>query len=243
MVKRIYLPKVTMQKDAKAHPFPFQIALQTKEFIQGAVFYFAIYDEAAGIFLRMPDSIKILEEIFINKGMKKSNLELSWQIFQGYKSVFESMVFRNVLLTVRSYWDWYTNKLAEFIIFAQENVGSILSKRDITQLRKITFKEITNQLEIMGNICSLDFDISEETKGNIKEMSLVRNLGLHNRWEVDKQYLEITAENKRFQIGDTRDFDAKELGVWHKSLIDIIGMTCKPIAIKYVSAPMFPPDV
>jgi hypothetical protein len=241
MVERINLPRVTLQKDAKAHPFPLQVAFQTQEFIQGALFYFILADEAAGIFFRTSNSINTLEEKLLKEGMRKPDWELSWKIFLKYKGTFEKMVYRNVLVTIRSHWDWYLNKLAEFIIFAQEKTGNSLTNKEIKQLLKLTYKEINEQVETIENICSLDFNISVETKQYIKEMSLVRNLGLHNRWEVDQQYLDKTTGKNIWQKGDIRKFDNIELGLWHKSLIDLIDTTWQPIAIKYLSAPMYSP--
>lgn len=241
MADRIDLPKVTVQKDAKAHSFPLQIALQTQEFIQGVVFYFIIIDKAAGEFVRLPNGLDTLRTILLRSDMKNSEWESGWNYLEKYKDIFKNAVFQNALISIRSHWDWYANKLAGFIIYSQDNLGNPLAQSEIKQLRKITYKEIVEQVEIMENSCSLDFNISEETKRNIKEMSLVRNLGLHNRWEVDQQYLEKTTENNKFKKGDIRDFDAKELISWHKDLINIIGKIYEPIAIKYVSVPMYPP--
>jgi hypothetical protein len=242
MVKRITLPRVIIQKDAKAHPFPFQVALQTEEFMQGAVFYFICADEAAGKFVRLPDGINTLKAGLLKAGMQEQEWESGWKLLSKYRGVFESIVFRNVLVTIRSYWDWYMNKLVEFVIFAQNNTGNAMTEREVKRLLSITYKEITEQITMIENICELDFKISEETKQYIQEMSLVRNLGLHNRWEVDQHYLEKTAEKNKWQIGDIRDFDSKELRQWHTSLIDLIGKTCGPIAIKYLSAPAYPPE-
>jgi hypothetical protein len=88
--------------------------------------------------------------------------------------------------------------------------------------------------------CGVGFGISGGEQGHLKEMSLVRNLALHNRWEVDEKYLDSTSNNKQWNIGQLRLFDSSELGLWHKSLLGAVKKSWQPIAIKYVNAPFFP---
>lgn len=243
MVERIPLPKVITRKDAKAHPFPYQIALQTRELIQGAVFYFICVDKAAGEFIRLPNGLSMLKTSLLKEGMKESDWESGWEYLDKYKNLFQSFIFQNVLITIRSLWDWYINKLSKFIIFAQDNIENALQPKERGKLEKITHKDIIDQLSIIEEVCKSRFEISEETRLNVKEMSLVRNLGMHNRWEVDQQYLDKSSAPDRWQIGDIRTFDSKELRLWHESIIELINRTCKPVAIKYVSVPPYPPRV
>ena len=242
MVERIPLPKVVMQKDAKAHPFPYQIALQTEELMQGAIFWFICADEAAGEFIRLPNGLNMLQASLSKAGMKDREWKSGWNYLNKYKNLFQSVLFQNVLIVIRSYWDWYITKLVEFIIFARKNTGDALMGNTLKRLQRITYSEILKQVSIVEQACKLDFQVSEKTKQNIREMSLVRNLGLHNRWEVDQTYLSKTSEHTQLQIGDIRAFDSKELNQWHTSLIDLIGKTCKPVAVQYVSVQTYPPE-
>ncbi len=242
MAERIPSPKVVTRKDAKAHPFPYQIALQTQELMQGAVFWFICADEAAGEFVRLPNGLNILKTNLLKAGMQEREWDSGWNYLNKYKNLFQSAVFQNVLIVIRSYWDWYITKLVEFIIFARENTDDALMGSNLKKLRKITNPEILEQISIVEQACKLDLRVSEKTKQHIKEISLVRNLGLHNRWEVDQIYLNKTAKQSQLQIGDIRTFDSKELNLWHSSLIDLIGKTCKPVALHYVSAQTYPPE-
>jgi len=241
MAERVPLPKVVIQKDAKAHPFPYQIALQTMEFMHGAVFWFICADKAAGEFVRLPNGYGMLKANLLKEGMQEEEWESGWNYLNKHKDLFQSVVFQSVLITIRSYWDWYVNKLVEFIAFAHESTGDALMN-ELKKLRRITYPEILEQISITEKVCKLDLQVSEETKQNIKEMSLVRNLGLHNRWEVDQEYLNKTSKQNQWQIGDIRTFDSKELILWHRSLIDLINKTCKPVAVQYVSATKYPPE-
>ncbi len=242
MAERVPLPKVVIQKDAKAHPFPCQIAFQTREYMQGVVFYFICADRAAGEFVRLPNGLNMLKAILLKDGMQEQDWESGWNYLEKYQKLFQGVVFQNVLIVIRSCWDWYVTKLAEFIIFARENTDDALMGSNLKKLRKITNPGILEQISIVEQACKLDFRVSEKTKQHIKEMSLVRNLGLHNRWEVDQDYLGKTFEYNRWQLGDIRTFDIPELKLWHGSLIDLISKTWKPMAIQYVSAPPYPSE-
>jgi len=243
MAERVPLPKVVIQKDAKAHPFPYQIALQTQEYMQGVIMCFICADRAAGEFVRLPNGLNMLKAILLKDGMQEQDWESGWSYLEKYRKLFQGVVFQNVLIVIRSCWDWYVTKLAEFIIFVHENnTDEVLSPKDRKRLQRITHPEIIDQISILERICNLDFRVSKETKLYIKEMSLVRNLGLHNRWEVDQDYLGKTFEYNRWQLGDIRTFDIRELKLWHVSLIDLINKTCKPVAIQYISAPPYPPE-
>lgn len=242
MAQRVPLPKVIIQKDSKAHPFPYQIAFQTMEFMQGAVFWFICVDEAAGAFIRLPNGLSMLKANLFKAGMQDEEWKSGWNYINKYKDLFQSVVFLNVLITIRSYWDWYVNKLAEFIIFAKKSVGNGLTQNEVKKLRRMTHLEILEQISIMEKVCKLDLQISGETKLNIKEMSLVRNLGLHNRWEVDQRYLNKTSKQNQWRIGDIRTFNSNELLLWHRSLINLINKTCKPVAVQYVSAAKYPQE-
>ena len=243
MAERIPLSKVMTRKDAKAHPFPYQIALQTQEFMQGAILWFICADKAAGEFIRLPNGLSMLKTSLLKEGMKESDWESGWEYLDKYKNLFQSFIFQNVLITIRSSWDWYINKLAEFIIFALENTGNSLIESELRNLLRITRPEILEQILIIEKVCKLDFHVSEEIRECIREMSLVRNLGIHNRWEVDQQYLNKASSQDRWQIGDIRTFDSKELRLWHRSLIELINKTCKPVATKYVSVSPYPPGI
>ena len=242
MAERVPLPKVVMRNDAKAYPFPYQIAFQTLELMQGAIFWFICADKATGDFIRQPNGLNILKANLIIAGMQAEEWESGWNYLNKYKDLFQDTVFQNVLIALRSYWDWYITKLVEFIIFARQNTDDAIMGNNLKNLQRITHKEILEQITFVEQICNIDFRIPKKTKQHTKEMSLVRNLGLHNRWEVDQIYLNKTSEQRQWQIGDIRTFDSKELAIWHRSLIDLIRKTCKPVAIKYVSATKYPPE-
>ena len=141
------------RQDAKAHPFPYQIALQTLEYLQGAVFYFICADEAAGEFIRLPGSLDRLKAVLLKGGMQEWNWDSGWSYLDKYREIFRNAVFQNVLVVIRSYWDWYITKLAKFIVFAREAKGDALSEKDRKRLLRINRPEILELGAELGSQC------------------------------------------------------------------------------------------
>ena len=62
------------------------------------------------------------------------------------------------------------------------------------------------------------------------EMSRVRNLGIHNRWEVDNVYLANTDNNGIWTLGEIRRVDQNEVLQWRIALDKLLLNTWPPIA-------------
>ena len=113
-----------------------------------------------------------------------------WDYLERYKAIFRGALHQNVLIALNSQWDWYIRKLADFIAFARNHVRSpMLLGKPKKAFGRISIQSIVDQLETLEQVCHVRFNLLKVDLENLKEMSLVRNLGLHNRWEVDKEYL------------------------------------------------------
>lgn len=236
---KVELPKVDSKPEAKAHKFPVQIAYQAQEFMQGAIFYYILYDTAASQRIRQSSALGEIEQSLKDKGMSKSLWEEGWSCLEKYHDVFAKNVRQSVLIMLRSHWDWYISHLGAFInknypfIYNQK-----LSNNKQKELLKIGFKEITQQIDILRNTIGLEIHLDDETLGHVREMSLVRNLGLHNRWEVDQFYLDAT-KSKGWNIRDIRIFEISELELWHSALVKLINESWKPVAIQFNGSPEY----
>src|SRR3990172_6565394 len=111
----VALPKIESKPNAKAHSFPIQIAFQTQEFMQGAIFYHILADTAASQRIRQPNALNQLEESLRLEGMSKSLWEEGWSYLQKYQDCFVKNVQQSVLITLRSHWDWYISHIGTFI--------------------------------------------------------------------------------------------------------------------------------
>jgi len=232
---KISLPPITSTPDAKAHGFPIQIAFQTQEFIQGAMFYYSFQNIASGEFVRSNPGV--IDRKMIEQGFNKPALDQAWKILEKYFDVFRTTVFQNVLVSFCSHWDWHSRKLSEFIATHHAvAVGQILTERQLKEIRRIDRYAIPQQLAMIEQICNMQIGLSIDQRALLREMSLVRNLGLHNRWEVDSYYLEKSS-CKKYQVNHLREFDVDELRTWHQALLNTVQLTGLEIAIKFKNAP------
>lgn len=238
--RKIPLPLVTKTTNAKAHPYPVQVSLQTQEFIHAVLFYAMFADSAAGAYVRLPNALNNIEEKLIEGGLEKREWERGWDYLQKYQAVFNNTIFQNVVILMRSHWDWYIRQIGEFINFARVHIAyPPLSKKQQTDLNRIGWSEITRQLVILEESCGIKFSLSPQILLDINEMSLVRNIGLHNRWEVDDFYLRKTSSSI-WELKDVRIIEIGELKSWAGSLSKLIMETSLQIAIKNVGAPDYP---
>jgi hypothetical protein len=224
---------------AKAHPFPIQVSIQTQEFIQAVLFYAMFADTAAGKYIRLPNGLDDIEQELSREGLDKRLWDNGWSYLQRYQLIFNNTIFQNVLILMRSHWDWYIRQIGEFVSIARNHVSSpVLDRNQQKNLARVGWKEITQQLTILEESCRVKFNLSHAILSDINEMSLVRNLGMHNRWEVDDYYLNKTASSN-WELKDVRLIEINELRSWSGSLSALINETSFEIAKKYVGAPDF----
>jgi len=240
MGTKIPLPTISRKENAKAHPYPLQISAQTQQFLQASLFHATIIELAKSEFMALPDALQRLESQLIAHSFSRAAMEESWRYMDSYKDVLKSTLHQAVLVSCNSHWDWYVRKLANFVIFARHHVeGPSLTTKQIKNLQRIGFVAISDQLGLLELASGVTFTLQDSDKSNLAEMSLVRNLGLHNRWEVDETYLRFS-ECRRFAKDEIRFMDESELQEWHASLIKALLETAIVLATKYANAPDFP---
>lgn len=237
---QIKLPKVAKAVNAKAHPFPFQIGTQTLEFLQGTVFYVSFTDVATGEFVRIPGALDKMKAIFLERLHTEETYDEAWEQLEKYQEIFKKAAFSNVLISLCSHWDWYLRKLSKFVELGRAHVASPeLSASETKELARLGYAPFLRQVELLEKASGCSFDVSEAIRGQLHEMTLVRNLGLHNRWEVDERYLQIS-KTGGLAVGDLRLIGVDELYAWHRSLIHLISETSKEIALGFIDAPDYP---
>jgi hypothetical protein len=240
MGTKIPLPAVSRRENARGHPYPFQISAQTQQFLQASLFHATIIELAKSEFMTLPDAYQRLESKLIGHSFSKEAIAESWRYMDSYKDVLKGILHHGVLVSFNSHWDWYVRKLGDFVTFARNTVESpFLNRKQINRLKRIGFEPINEQLTILELASGVTFTLGEKDRGNLKEMTLVRNLGLHNRWEVDEAYLRLSA-CQDYTKDEIRFIDENELGEWHGSLIAALSETSIALGIKYVDAPDFP---
>jgi hypothetical protein len=238
---RIPLPKVSRSTDAIAHGYPVQIAFQTQEFMQATIFHHAFMDTAAGQRVREPGGFLAVEKELLDNGLDLETNNQAWALISKYQDIFEQFVFQNVLILLRSHWDWYIENLGAFVVHARAELGGPrLSKKECRDLEQIGFASIRNQISLLSVSTGINLSLAPEIVDKVEEMSLVRNLGIHNRWEVNSFYLSKSKHSGEWELGEIRTFCASELEGWHKSLVELVHQTCFAVAKLYSAASGFP---
>src|SRR5437660_1245668 len=105
-----------------AIPYPIQVSLQTQEFIQAVLFYAMFADTAAGAYVRLPNALSNIEKKLTEEGLAKREWERGWDYLQKYQAIFNNTIFQNVVILMRSHWDWYIRQVSELINFARVHV-------------------------------------------------------------------------------------------------------------------------
>lgn len=234
---------MTMNTNATAHPYPIQIGLQTEEFLQATVFHVIFADTAAGQRVRQAGAIQEIETELVANGLDLKAMSDGWTFLTKYKVLFSEFAVQNAPITMRNHWDWYIRKLGRFVEFARTTCeGPPLSKDIGKQLPLIGKKEmpLAIQLHVLRNATGLPLVIDANVMEAAQEMSLIRNLGLHNRWEVDEVYIKNSSHPGNWDAGEVRLVHASELAPWRHALSQLLIGTWSPIAQLYVNAPIYP---
>lgn len=239
---KISLPNVEAVKEEvkKGHPYPFQIAIQSSEFIQGALFHTIFSNIATKEYVKLDGSMDIMEKQFLEGTYSKDTYELSWKYFGKYIDVFRVSIMQSTLISMNSHWDWYIRKLSDFIEFSRAYTESpVLSGNLKKDFKRIGNTSIHHQIEILESVTGINFGFKQIDMDNLTELSLIRNLGMHNRWEIDAKYLEKT-KIMGFELNEVRVVTPQELMTYHESFHRILLETCQKISIKYSKAPEYP---
>lgn len=190
--------------------------------------------------MRLPDGVNRVETVMSERGLAQGISADGWQLLRKYQAVFAGTVYQSVLITLNSHWDWYIRQLSEFLRFARSSVGGpTLSNADEKRLARADRLPLDEQLEIMERAVGTILPLAIDERQELREMSLVRNLGLHNRWEIDPQYLRTTTR-KGLRIGELRLVGVEELKIWHSLLIKLLTGSGLECAKRFNSAPNYP---
>lgn len=239
MAVKIPLAPIVSKPDAAAHGYPFQISIQTQEFLQATLLHASFVDIAAGQAVRSPGGLEKIERQYIDCVGSKATYDEAWSYLTKYRHVFEKTALQSVLVALNSHWDWYIRKLGEFVLFARAEARIMSSASEEKSIRRLGVLPLLDQIDVLENSLGVSLPFSEAERMELEEMSLVRNLGLHNRWEVDEKYLSQTPR-RGLQSGELRIVEVTELHHWHGLMIRLINSSCSGVARTYRSASSYP---
>jgi hypothetical protein len=227
-----------MASNPHKHLYPLKIALRAQRLIQGSLFYDIFMDTATGQYVRtVPNAERTIKDFLINNaGWNEETYETCWACFEGYVKEFQSPIHQHAVYSMISHWDWFISNLGKFIDFAEKSLSP--EKQTDKDLLKLNLKPFTRQIEIVKKETGIPLVIADDTLDLIEEMDLVRNLGMHNEWEVDETYLKKT-KTSRFKFGDKRIFYIPEITKWHSAFLQLIGALASETAVRYAQVPKY----
>jgi len=219
------------------HSYPLKIALRAQRLIQASLFYGAFVDTAVGKYVRVtPNADEKVKKVLLEGGWTDVAWETGWSCFEEYMNEFQHPVFQFALYSIIIHWDWYISRLGKFVDFAESHVAP--RKHRDKKLSALSFKPVREQIDVLQITMETKFSFNIDILDLVEEMNLVRNLGMHNEWEVDETYLKWT-KNKTWKIGQQRTFEITELTNWHSAIIQLINVISLETAIRYTKVPKY----
>ena len=224
--------------NSQEHSYPKTIAERAQRLIQGTLFYDVFTDTATWLFVKNNRNAEqaVKDSLIKKDGWREETYEISWECFKSYLEEFQNPIYHHAVYSIISHWDWYISNLGKFIDFAEKHISPM--KETNNDLLKLNFKPFTTQIEIIKNETGILLNIDSDTLDLVEEMHLVRNLGMHNEWEVDEIYLQKT-KTKNLKLGDKRVFEIEEVRKWHSAFLQLLNTLSSEIAIHYAQVPPY----
>lgn len=124
---------------------------------------------------------------------------------------------KNALNDILHLWDGYIKQVANFVMFAARAPGRATDfvLVDPGKLAKIDQMHFDRQVEKIEMLCP-DFIINDETRHDIREISLARH-----------------AINRNSTSDALRNISESDLLRWHATMLSLIGRSASAIAEKY----------
>ena len=225
----------------QAHPYPFHIAIKAGELIQGSLFYTIFSTRAASEYSKLDGSMEKMKDVFLQGSISDENYENSWLCLEKHSDIFRVGLLQSVLITMNSHWDWYIRSLCDFIRFSRVFIAEpALDNKLEKDFRRIGYSSISQQLGILQAVTTITFNLNVHDIKNIIMLSLIRNLGIHNGWQVDSRYIEKTG-NTNLKVSDTLRVSVPEMQLYHESFYNILLETCSKVSMKYANVPNYKP--
>ena len=117
-------------------------------------------------------------------------------------------------------------------------VAPTLSKDRFRELDRTDHLPMDQQLSIIAEATGIALQLEAEDICELVEMTWIRNLGLHNRWEVDARYLS-RSKRAAFAEGVLRLVTVDELRRWHALMVRLLNRSALECAKCYATVPEF----
>jgi hypothetical protein len=238
MMGRVRLPKLefSQREGAKGHPFPLAASIQAQQLLQASVFHATVQGLALKRQLSSQAGLAELRATFRAQSGDDELWDECFGYVIEYAVLFDNIGFQDVVVQMASHWDWFIRRLAGFLLFALRDAGQKLTGQSERNLQRLGRSSVDGQLRCLREDVGLKLSLMREQESGVCELFLVRHLGLHNRWEVDADYLRHT-ESPDWQLGDLRLVELPELMKWQRCMTDSMGTISSVAAQAFVASP------
>ncbi len=192
------------------------------------------------------ETVNVNEEWFTKVAEKQREYQSIEEFGYGvrqmekYGEFFDSYIRQHAVILMVSEWDWYLGHLRRFVTrcWKMESLDG--------KTKRPSVKSVSGDSKIEKSIRKLFVECEAEKWPFIpeeaaawKELDLVRNLGIHGRWEVSKSYMKLSEFGKHFAPGDVRIPLPEEVAGWMDVVRNALTYTSIWAATRFADAPAY----
>jgi len=204
--------------NSKAHPYPLNLDMTIRKKIQGVFTYFIITDQATYLhFSRGPNSYNEFDARIRSQGFTNGIDNESWQDFKLYIEAKPEPLAQQIIFNIEFSWDRYLNGIREFIQKGNKSLNINFSNDDNKIIKRMHLSPFPDVVSCIDRNIGFT-DISHKEIDSVTELSLLRNLGVHNDWIIDETYLQKTKETNVI-LGELRVFTASDIAPLYQDLL------------------------
>lgn len=233
-------PYVETIKPGLAHSFPFMVGYQTLEILQTSLFFIIVQDVAAGYAFKLPNGVQSIQDEMAKIGYSNDLINEGWGLVEKYNTIVNNTTYQNNIVNSVAQWDWFIKMLGRFIKFGRSELGlnklDSDSEKHLSNLHKGT---INQQLRTLNKALLNKIDYPSEKIEILNELFLIRNLGLHNRWACDEDYLIKSKHSSKWEKDQIRIIGIAELELMNKELRNLVRILTNAIAVEFKSVPEY----
>lgn len=193
------------------HPYPIRTYVDADSTIQAYMDYMDGLGFARKEITSRPGG---LETVLEANGWSRERIEKSVAIQKRIGPLLRGFTLQNNIFVMAFQWDWFIYRIGRFVLWALAQEGrSELSAGLRHDLERLSFLEVSRQISRLELACGLSGTVNPRAIEDIQELHLMRNIGAHNRWEVDEKYLEMTktvGPDGPWRIGEYRVYGDEE---------------------------------
>ena len=190
-----------------AHPYPARLAQTARQLLLEQQLSWATQwgcrelvesDPVLRTRLRTERLSGLQADLFVDDWIAQSEFSVLIPVWLGQAAI----------VTFSSTWDWYVRRLAHFCCESLLEEGNTWKP-----LRRVPLRE---EIAWLDKACGGTAPAAAVS--DVCECTLVRNLGVHNAWAVDEDYLRRSPNASRFVVDDIRLATHTEILGWMNAL-------------------------